>query len=134
MKKITAKFLVYIILAIIGAALFLLSAADIIDDFFGGYGAGLLCLGILRIIWFVRYKNDAEYAKKTDIERGDERNIYIAKEARSFAFVWGVLILSALVVVFRIMNLDAYSVFCGYIVLGFMSLYLISYYTYKARN
>ena len=64
------------IAALIGAALFILGAAGKTDNFFCGFGAALFFSEVFMLLRFVRYKNDAEYARKVTVRNTDERNLH----------------------------------------------------------
>ena len=67
---------------ILGGVLLGLSVTEVLDaSVYAGMGGGLMAIGILRIVCNVRYRRDAAYRERIDIESSDERNHYLRKEA-----------------------------------------------------
>ena len=67
---------------ILGGVLLGLSVTDVLDaSVYAGMGGALMAIGILRIVCNVRYRRDAAYRERIDIEVSDERNHYLRKEA-----------------------------------------------------
>lgn len=61
-----------------GLVLFALSVTEILDSsYFSGMGAALAVVGSLQILRNLRYRKDAEYKEKIDIEVSDERNRFL---------------------------------------------------------
>ena len=63
---------------VLGLVLFVLSEAEIVDSsYFSGMGVALAVVGTLQVIRNLRYRKDAEYKEKIDIEVTDERNRFL---------------------------------------------------------
>ena len=63
---------------VLGLVLFVLSEAEILDSsYFSGMGVALAVVGTLQVIRNLRYRKDAEYKEKIDIEVTDERNRFL---------------------------------------------------------
>ena len=63
---------------VLGLVLFVLSEAEILDSsYFSGMGVALAVVGSLQVIRNLRYRKDAEYKEKIDIEVTDERNRFL---------------------------------------------------------
>ena len=87
MDNIRKKEYYYILLAIAGAAMFIISLLKgTSDSCWPGMGLGFVIISALRLVQIHRYRTDEGYAKKTDIENSDERNRFLAEKARSMTF------------------------------------------------
>ena len=63
---------------VLGLVLFVLSETGIVDSsYFSGMGVALAVVGTLQVIRNLRYRKDAEYKEKVDIEVSDERNRFL---------------------------------------------------------
>ena len=65
---------------LIGAALFGLGTFDIIDSFWGGMGTGLIAVGIVQTVRWMRYRSNSEFREKFDTNANDERNRFISNK------------------------------------------------------
>ena len=115
----------YIVLLIIGAALVLSGSFNYIDEFWSGMGCSLIAVSLLRLILFVRYKKDPEYAKRVDISNEDERVGFVAVKAQSWTLSVSVWILCLLGILLRVIGYAAEAQICFYIVCGMLVIYLI---------
>ena len=71
---------------VLGAALLGLSLAEVLDStLYAGMGGGLIAVGALQIARSLRYRRDAEYREKVDIEMGDERGRFLRMKSWSWA-------------------------------------------------
>lgn len=107
----------------VGAVLMALSVLDIIDSYWGGMGGGLMGVGIVQIVRFIRYHKDAEYREAVDVENNDERNRFLAGKAWSWAGYWFLMINGAAVVVLKLMGYDDQSLWAAYSACLIMVLY-----------
>ena len=63
---------------VLGLVLFVLSLTEKLDSsYFSGMGVALTVVGTLQIIRNLRYRKDAEFKEKIDIEVTDERNRFL---------------------------------------------------------
>ena len=71
---------------IVGAALLALSVAEVLDStLYAGMGGGLITVGCLQIGRNLRYRRDAAYREKVDIEINDERGKFLRMKSWSWA-------------------------------------------------
>lgn len=126
MKK--AKMIFNVELVVFGAIALIFGRGD---SFFSGCGTALICVGVLRLLDYIRYVKNPEYAKKVEIENTDERNLQLSMKAQSFAFWTGNLLLVATMIILRIMKLNEYSTMCGYILCVFLLIYAFAYRIYR---
>lgn len=92
---------VYIIL---GAVLLVVSSMGKLDDMYVGFGAGLAAVGIIQLIRNLRYKGNADYKEKVDVEINDERNRYLRMKAWSWAGYLFVIIAAVISIVCMILS------------------------------
>lgn len=97
------------------------------NDRWTGIGYGWLACGILQVIKQIRYRSDAQYRERVDIEVKDERNRYIAAKAWSWAGYGYVLVSAvALIAVSALGKTEIVPVISGGVCL-IIVLYWISY-------
>ena len=98
---------------VVGAVLFALGYAGVIDSFWSGMGAGLLGVGIVQTMRWIRYRKDAEYRENFDLNAADERNRFLSNKAWAWAGYISVLIGAVGVILFKIVGGDELSMFCS---------------------
>ena len=77
---------------VLGLVLFVLSLTEKLDSsYFSGMGVALTVVGTLQIIRNLRYRKDAEFKEKIDIEVTDERNRFI--RLQSWAWTGYIIVL-----------------------------------------
>ena len=124
-----AKRMVASILEIaVGVVLSVLGFIGVVDSYWSGMGTALITMGVIFLLRTFRYKTDAEYKEKVDVEVNDERN----KSLRMMAWSWTgyafVLIAAIGSIVFKILGMDTYSLASGLAVCLLIVLYWISYF------
>ncbi len=134
MNKLNARLLKNMIAALIGAALFILGAAGKTDNFFCGFGAALFFAEVFMLLRFVRYKNDAEYARKVTVRNTDERNLHFARKARGDVFNISMVAGAAAIIILRILGYNEASTIVGTVMCGELVLYFVLYYFYILRR
>jgi hypothetical protein len=69
-----------------GIALVVLSVMEVLDSsLYAGMGGGLAVVGVFQIVRNLKYRTDAEYREKVDVEVNDERNKYLRMKSWSWA-------------------------------------------------
>ena len=91
---------------VLGIILVGFSFVGYIDQYWNGFGCGILAVGAIQIIRQLRYHKDEEYREKVDVELNDERNKYISMKAWSWAGYLFVMIMAVGTVVSRILEWD----------------------------
>ena len=129
MKKVKISAIILLIIA--GVILFIMAMFGKLDDFFGGYGGGIIVVGAMKLYQQIKYETNPESAKKVTVENNDERNLYLVRKARGTAFYAGCIILGAAVLVLQFMGYKEYSTLCGYICCLYLIIYVICYYIYR---
>lgn len=78
---------------ILGVTLIVLSIAEVLSDsVYAGMGGALTAVGAMQVLRNLKYRRDAEYREKLDVELNDERNRYIRMKSWSWAGYATVLI------------------------------------------
>lgn len=121
------KVISYIVMLCLGVGLIIAGCMEMVDNYWSGFGGGIVGVAIVRLIMMLRYKNNEAYRHKMNIETKDERNKFIASQARNWTVYLSVLILGSLCIVFQIASLPLLSQFCGLAVCGMMIIYWIAY-------
>lgn len=125
--KIEKRLYISIFWVITGAVLFACGVLEIIDSFWSGMGGGLIGVGMIRIIQYVKYRKNPEYREKVEIESKDERNQFIAMRAWAWSGYAFVMINAVGTIAFKILGNETLSRFCAYAVCLVLVLYWISY-------
>lgn len=86
--------------AVVGLVLTVLSVTEVLDSsIYSGMGGGLMAVGVLQAIRNVKYRNDADYREKIDVEANDERNRFLRMKSWSWASYIAILVESVGVIV-----------------------------------
>lgn len=112
---------------ILGAVLLGLGIAGVVDSFWSGMGSGLIVVGILQVVRFVRFRKNADYRDKVTREVEDERNHFIRNKAWAWTGYLFVLIVACASIVLRIMGQELLSLAASYAVCLMILLYWVSY-------
>ena len=75
----------------LGLVLTVCGALGLVDTYWSGMGGGLLGVGIIQLVRYLRYYNNETYKSKVDVEVNDERNKFIALRAWAWAGFWYVM-------------------------------------------
>ena len=117
----------YIVLFCLGVGLIIAGAMELVDNYWSGFGGGILGVAAVRLILMYRYSRNEEYRKSVEINNKDERNKFIAMQARGWTMYFTVLGLAALCIVFQIAEQELLSQTCGFIVCAMMVIYWLTY-------
>ncbi len=103
------RYLVSVLYIFIGAILFGLSFAGIVDEFWNGMGSALIIVGVIQLVRIYRfYKNEA-YREKIEIEANDERNRFLRNKAWAWAGYLFVMIMAVACIILRVLGQDTLS-------------------------
>ena len=75
----------------LGLVLTVCGALGVVDTYWSGMGGGLLGVGIIQLVRYLRYYSNETYKSKVDVEVNDERNKFIALRAWAWAGFWYVI-------------------------------------------
>lgn len=125
--KITKKLISYILTIAVGATLLTLAIAGVLDSFWGGMGASLLVMSILRLSQLYLYKTDKAYHEKMDTEVSDERNRFLRNKAWAWAGYLFVLIAAVCTIVFKVMGQELLCQVTGLSMCLIVTLYWICF-------
>ena len=62
----------------LGLVLTVCGALGVVDTYWSGMGGGLLGVGVIQLVRYLRYYSNETYKSKVDVEVNDERNKFIA--------------------------------------------------------
>ena len=111
----------------IGIVLTILSYVGVVDEYWGGMGTALIFVGVIFLLRTFRYKTNAEYKEKVDVEVNDERNKCLRRMAWSWTGYLFVIIAAFASIIFKILGMDTYSLAAGLAVCLLIVLYWISF-------
>ncbi|MDO4187370.1 MAG: hypothetical protein Q4D29_00130 [Lachnospiraceae bacterium] len=87
----TKKMIIYVVILIIGVGLVAAGTLGYLNSYVSGFGGGLAGVAVVRLVLGMKYRSNEEYAKQVDIVNNDERVIFIAGKAKSWAYYITVL-------------------------------------------
>ena len=111
----------------LGLVLTVCGHIGLIDEYWSGMGTALVFVGVIMLVRQHRYKTNAEYKEKVDVEAKDERNKYLRMMAWSWSGYLFVMIAAFGSIIFKIVGMDTYSMAAGLAVCLLIVLYWISY-------
>lgn len=117
----------YGFLVVAGISILVMSCFGLLDAFWSGFGGGIAAVGIIRLIYGVKYRKNEAYAKAVDVSQNDERNIYIVRKAAAAAFYITIIALAIIGLVLRIIGFDVYSQAACFAICGMLVIYWVSY-------
>lgn len=111
----------------LGLTLTVLGIMGRIDSYWSGMGGGLLAVGVLQMVRFVKYMSNDEYREKTDVANNDERNRFIS--GRAWAWTGYLLVFIGAVgsIVFKLVGREDLMMFASLSVCLILVLYSICY-------
>lgn len=110
-----------------GAVLLILGILGRVDSYWSGMGSGLLAVGILNAVRYIRYIRDEDYKERTDIANKDERVRFISGRAWAWTGYCLVIIYAVASIVFRFLGREDIMMFCTCSVCLILVLYWVSY-------
>lgn len=122
--KIAVK---YSIMIILGITLIALGCMNTIDNFWSGMGGALIGVSLLRLIQFFRYRKDADYREKMNVEAADERNRFLRSKAWAWAGYLFIIITAVAVIVLKVLGQELLSMAASYAVCLLLVLYWGAY-------
>lgn len=121
--KNNRRMIAYIIYILLGAALFALGFAEVLDAFWSGMGGALIAVGVIRMIQLFRYSKDESYREKVETEVKDERNRFIRNKAWAWSGYLFVLIAAISTIVLKLMGQELLSTAAGLAICILLVLY-----------
>ena len=114
--------------AVVGLALTVLSVTEVLDSsIYSGMGGGLMAVGVLQSIRNVKYRKDADYREKIDVEANDERNRFLRMKSWSWAGYIAILVESVGVIVAIILGEENVRLILSLSVCLILVAYWVSY-------
>lgn len=127
------RIVAYILYLVLGAALLVLGTLEIVDSFWSGMGGALIAMGVLRLVQFLRYRTDASYREKWDVEVQDERNHFVRNKAWAWAGYLFVMIAGVCAIVCRVVGQELLSMAACFAVGILTLLYWLCYLVLKKK-
>lgn len=123
-----------IIWILLGAILIGLTAIGTLDStVYSGFGGGLIGVGVLQLAKKIKYKTDAEYREKVDIEEKDERNRFIRKTSLAWTGYIAILADAVAAIVAMVAGQQTLTLIFTYSVCFMLCVYLIVYFGLKKK-
>lgn len=125
--KATKRMVASILEIAVGIVLSVLGFKGVVDSYWSGMGTALITMGVIFLFRTFRYKTDAEYKEKVDVEVSDERNKSLRMMAWSWSGYFFVIIAAIASIVLKILGMDMYSLAAGLSVCLLITLYWVFY-------
>ena len=114
--------------AVVGLVLTVLSVTEVLDSsIYSGMGGGLMAVGVLQAIRNVKYRKDADYREKIDVEANDERNRFLRMKSWSWAGYIAILVECVGVIVAIILGKETVRLILSFSVCLILVAYWVSY-------
>ena len=114
--------------AVVGLALTVLSVTEVLDSsIYSGMGGSLMAVGVLQSIRNVKYRKNADYREKIDVEANDERNRFLRMKSWSWAGYIAILVEAAGVIVAIILGEETVRLILSLSVCLILVAYWVSY-------
>ena len=127
------RIVAYILYLVLGVALLVLGTLEIVDSFWSGMGGAWIAMGVLRLVQFLRYRTDASYREKWDVEVQDERNHFVRNKAWAWAGYLFVMIAAVGAIVCRVVGQELLSMAACFAVGILTLLYWLCYLVLKKK-
>lgn len=125
--KATKRMVASILEIAVGIVLSVLGFKGVVDSYWSGMGTALITMGVIFLFRTFRYKTDADYKEKVDVEVSDERNKSLRMMAWSWSGYFFVIIAAVASIVLKILGMDMYSLAAGLSVCLLITLYWVFY-------
>lgn len=131
--KSTKRMIVSILWIVLGVALNVMCYFNLLDDFWQGFGGGLVIVGAVQLVRHIRYRTNDEYKEKVDIQVNDERNKFLSNKAWAWAGYIFVICAAIGTIAFKTTGKDELSMFCSMAICLMLVVYWISYIILKRK-
>ncbi len=126
--KYKRRIFVSIFWILLGAGLLGCALFGVIDDFWSGMGGGLLAVGVLQLVKYIRYFKDTKYREEVDTAANDERNKFISGQAHAWAAYIYVIAAAIATVGFKMAGYDEISLFASVSLCFVVVVYAVAYF------
>lgn len=123
----TKRLILSIIWTVLGAVIIVLSCLEILDNFWAGFGGGLVAVGLLQIFRNIRYRTNDDYKEKVDVEVNDERNKFISTKAWAWTGYIFIICCAIATIAFRVAGYEEYSFISSMAICLMAVLYYVTY-------
>lgn len=123
----------WVVLIVLGAVLSVAGVMEAVDEFWSGMGGGLIGIGIVQMIRYIRFNKDVEYKERYEVAVSDERNKFIAMKAWSWAGYIFVLTSALGTIVFKLLGREDIMIFCSTSVCFIMIAYWVCHLILKRK-
>ncbi len=127
------RFILSIIWTVLGAVIIVLSCLKVLDEFWSGFGSGLVAVGLLQIFRNIRYRTNNDYKEKVDVEVHDERNKFLSTKAWAWTGYIFIICCAIGTIGFKIAGFDEYSHISSMAICLMVVIYWVSYMILKRK-
>ena len=123
----TKRLILSIIWTVLGAVIVVLSCLEILDEFWSGFGGGLVAVGLLQLFRNIRYRTNNDYKEKVDVEVNDERNKFLSTKAWAWTGYTFIICCAIATIVFRVAGYEEYSFIASMAICLMAVIYFVTY-------
>lgn len=132
MKK--TEFIFGVLWLVLGLVLTILSALEILVEFWSGMGAALLVVGTARLLRGYRLSKSDSYREKKEVAETDERFHFIRNKAWAWAGYLFVIISAVCTILFRVLGQELLCI-ASCVAMGLMVvLYWVCFFILKKKH
>lgn len=132
-KKSMRRMVLSIVWIVVGVVLNVLCYMKKLDDFWSGFGVGLVAVGVAQLIRQIRYRTNDDYREKFDTEVDDERNKFLSTKAWAWTGYAFIICCAAATIGFKIAGLDDCSYMSSMAICLMVVIYWVSYMILKRK-
>ena len=112
---------------VLGLTLTVLGIMGRIDSYWSGMGGGVLAVGVLQMVRYVKYMSNEEYREQTDVANKEERNRFISNKSWAWTGYLCVFICAAGSIVFKLIGREDLMMFASLSVCLILVVYWVCY-------
>ncbi|MBR3438450.1 MAG: hypothetical protein IKH13_02985 [Clostridia bacterium] len=118
-----------------GAALITLAVTEILDSsVYAGMGGALIAVGFFQAVRNIKYRKNADYREKVDIEANDERYIYLRMKSWMWTGYLFVILAAVASIIAMILGEKTVQLTLGFSVGTLLVIYFVSFFALSRKN
>lgn len=123
-----------IIWIVLGIALIILAAANVVPDFWNGTGAALAVVGIAQLVRYIKYSKDPKFKEKIDLMYSDERYAFIKNRSLAITAYVSIFGMCAASLVFLILGRKEVSSVLAFAICAQLIIYWVIFIIESRKN
>ena len=134
-KKLKVRLITAIVYLALGAVLIAIPfLIDIDNEYLSAFGLALVVCGAVRLRNHLLVTKNEDTIRKQEIAETDERNIHIARKAKSIAFSCCLMLTCVAVIVLECLHMELLATAIGTVVCAQLVFYWMTYWILQKRS